>query len=97
MTARVTMIDRTCACCGRAFKARLADFRRGWARYCSKPCKGRGPCANRVAAAVTPPKPRQSHIEHVGRAGAGSLGDIEVWGPMQTTGPEFQFADGVRS
>lgn len=87
MKARGTMIDRTCACCGRAFRARLADFARGWARYCSKSCNGKGPNANRVAAAITPPKP----VPPIGRAGAGRLQDVEVCGALRTTGPEFQF------
>lgn len=28
-----------CKCCGRAFLARVADRKRGWARFCSKSCK----------------------------------------------------------
>lgn len=33
------MTDRRCECCGKPFKARMADVRRGWARFCSKSCK----------------------------------------------------------
>jgi hypothetical protein len=28
-----------CACCGDPFKARTADRKRGWAKFCSKSCK----------------------------------------------------------
>lgn len=28
-----------CACCGDPFRARTADRKRGWARFCSKSCK----------------------------------------------------------
>jgi hypothetical protein len=28
-----------CACCGDPFIARVADRKRGWARFCSKSCK----------------------------------------------------------
>ena len=28
-----------CACCGLPFIARVADRKRGWARFCSKSCK----------------------------------------------------------
>lgn len=28
-----------CACCGDPFEARVADRKRGWARFCSKSCK----------------------------------------------------------
>ena len=30
-----------CACCGDLFTARVADRKRGWARYCSKSCKAK--------------------------------------------------------
>lgn len=30
-----------CACCGDPFKARVADRKRGWARFCSKSCKAK--------------------------------------------------------
>lgn len=33
------MIDRTCAGCKQPFKARAADAKRGWGRFCSKRCK----------------------------------------------------------
>lgn len=29
----------TCKCCGGLFIARVADRKRGWARFCSKSCK----------------------------------------------------------
>lgn len=34
-------VDRVCAnkTCRKAFKARSADVKRGWARYCCKSCK----------------------------------------------------------
>ncbi len=28
-----------CACCGNPFIARVADRKRGWAKFCSKSCK----------------------------------------------------------
>jgi hypothetical protein len=28
-----------CQCCGESFVARVADRKRGWARFCSKSCK----------------------------------------------------------
>lgn len=33
------MINKKCACCGKAITVRLADHRRGWGKYCSKSCK----------------------------------------------------------
>lgn len=33
------MVDRNCQQCGALFKAKPADVRRGWARFCSKSCK----------------------------------------------------------
>jgi hypothetical protein len=35
-TAQYTCANRGCGC---AFTARIADRKRGWARYCSKSCK----------------------------------------------------------
>ena len=35
----VAMVERKCACCGDKFDARVADVKRGWARFCSKSCK----------------------------------------------------------
>lgn len=87
---------RLCAGCGRAFQAKVVDARKGPCRHCKTRPKGPAPSANRVASAVTPPKPRQAHADHAGRAGAGHLRDVEVWGPLRTKGPEFQFADAVR-
>ena len=34
----MTMVDRKCRC-GVTFKARAADIRRGWGKFCSKRCK----------------------------------------------------------
>ena len=28
-----------CKCCKQEFKARVADIKRGWGKYCSKSCK----------------------------------------------------------
>ena len=36
-----SMTNRKCKACGDPFKARTADVKRGWARYCSKSCKAR--------------------------------------------------------
>ena len=35
------MVDRKCQNkrCGKPFRARFADVKRGWARFCSKSCK----------------------------------------------------------
>lgn len=32
-------IDRNCKDCNKTFKARKADVKRGWAKFCSKRCK----------------------------------------------------------
>ena len=32
---------RNCKCCAKEFTARLADVRRGWAKFCSKSCKAK--------------------------------------------------------
>lgn len=34
-----TMVSRKCKCCGDPFQARVADVKRGWAKFCSKTCK----------------------------------------------------------
>ena len=34
-----TMVEVKCKCCGDLFDARLADRKRGWAKFCSKSCK----------------------------------------------------------
>lgn len=31
--------ERICKCCGAKFMARVADVKRGWAKFCSKSCK----------------------------------------------------------
>ncbi|CAJ5553479.1 Uncharacterised protein [Burkholderia pseudomallei] len=33
------MVDRKCESCGKSFRARAADVKRGWGRFCSKSCK----------------------------------------------------------
>ncbi|GEM_PF-3532821 len=35
------MTDRKCQCCGVSFRARTADVKRGWAKFCSKSCKAK--------------------------------------------------------
>lgn len=35
------MVKRSCEECGKAFNAKPADIRRGWAKFCSKRCKAR--------------------------------------------------------
>lgn len=35
------MCDRKCERCGEQFKAKTADVKRGWARFCSKSCKAK--------------------------------------------------------
>lgn len=37
--ARGTKATYKCGRCGNPFTARLADRKRGWARFCSKSCK----------------------------------------------------------
>lgn len=37
--ARGAKVEVACACCGDKFKARVADRKRGWGRFCSKSCK----------------------------------------------------------
>lgn len=32
-------VERNCQWCGKPFKARAADVKRGWAKFCSKSCK----------------------------------------------------------
>lgn len=36
-----SMIDKTCPVCSTAFKARTADVKRGWGKFCSKSCKAK--------------------------------------------------------
>ncbi|USB88783.1 hypothetical protein [Burkholderia cenocepacia] len=33
------MVERKCERCGLPFRARAADVKRGWGRFCSKSCK----------------------------------------------------------
>lgn len=33
------MVDRICKSCRQPFKARAADVKRGWGKFCSKSCK----------------------------------------------------------
>lgn len=40
-TPRGAKVRKSCECCGGSFEARLADHKRGWARYCGKSCKAR--------------------------------------------------------
>lgn len=35
------MMTRNCKFCAKEFQARMADVRRGWARFCSKSCKAK--------------------------------------------------------
>jgi hypothetical protein len=35
----MTHATYTCKCCKQPFTARVADRKRGWARFCSKSCK----------------------------------------------------------
>ena len=39
MTARGAKVTVKCQCCKAPFEARVADRKRGWARFCSKSCK----------------------------------------------------------
>ena len=34
-----SMVEVKCKCCGKPFKARVADRKRGWGKFCSKRCK----------------------------------------------------------
>jgi hypothetical protein len=36
---RGAVAEYRCDCCGNPFTARVADRKRGWARFCSKSCK----------------------------------------------------------
>lgn len=49
---RGAKVARTCECCPATFTARVADVKRGWARFCSKRCKaikqGGGQSAERL-------------------------------------------------
>ena len=38
---RGAKVEVSCACCGNKFLARVADRKRGWAKFCSKSCKAR--------------------------------------------------------
>ena len=33
------MMEKNCACCGKAIQVRVADHKRGWGNFCSKRCK----------------------------------------------------------
>lgn len=35
------MVSVKCQCCKQTFEARVADRKRGWARFCSKSCKAK--------------------------------------------------------
>lgn len=37
----MTTATYRCKCCGQPFTARVADRKRGWARFCSKSCKAK--------------------------------------------------------
>jgi hypothetical protein len=37
--SRGKTVDVKCACCCSTFKARVADVKRGWGKFCSKRCK----------------------------------------------------------
>jgi hypothetical protein len=40
-TTRGSTVECRCARCGDTFTARVADRKRGWARFCSKSCKAK--------------------------------------------------------
>lgn len=48
---RGIQIEAECEHCKGTFKARLADIRRGWGKYCSKPCKARAQAERQRAEA----------------------------------------------
>jgi len=48
---RGTQITTECEHCNGSFKARLADIRRGWGRYCTKTCKAQAQAARQRAEA----------------------------------------------
>ena len=35
------MVTVNCKCCSQPFQARVADRKRGWAKFCSKKCKAK--------------------------------------------------------
>lgn len=35
------IVERICQCCKTPFKAKSADVKRGWAKFCSKSCKAK--------------------------------------------------------
>lgn len=41
MTQRGLKKEYKCKCCGCFFIARVADRKRGWAKFCSKSCKAK--------------------------------------------------------
>lgn len=95
--SRGTKVARICRApgCGRGFTARLCDVHRGWANCCSKRCAAIAREAevvgdrNRAMRKRGHQPPPLRFYEH--QAGAGRLQDIEVWGGLRTSGPEFQF------
>lgn len=38
---RGAKVEVSCKCCGDKFMARVADRKRGWAKFCSKSCKAK--------------------------------------------------------
>ena len=38
---RGAKVEVSCKCCGEKFMARVADRKRGWAKFCSKSCKAK--------------------------------------------------------
>lgn len=59
-----TMVERKCARCGNAFKARKADVDRGWARFCSKSCKAKKQAASHVRKRPQMQKWERDELQH---------------------------------
>lgn len=56
----VATVECKCNCCQKPFIARVADRKRGWARFCSKSCKAKSqsfPQVKTVAKASAAKKP----------------------------------------
>jgi hypothetical protein len=76
------MIDRTCenASCSAHFKAKSADVKRGWGRFCSKRCKAIQQERARHHTVVVARKPKRNEPSIFPVSGA-------------LFGPEFQFSE----
>jgi len=99
--SRGTKVARICAGCGRGYSALLVDLKRGWGKVCSQRCGARVRQREvdqeraRRARKAGKPAPALLQQRHQQMA-AGRLQDIETTAELRTSGPEFDFSEGVQ-